>query len=154
MWNVTALHAILFAVQGRPPPRWEHGDHVHAVFPTFPITNGRKSSNSLSNWEGVLHRSKPPFWGYTTAPLLTCGWHFPMAETCRETSFQKRRLQHSRGSWSVRIPKRTPESIRDGQFRNGEYIRLYTPLKTNMSPENQWLEDVFPTKIVPFLGTC
>ena len=25
-----------------------------------------------------------------------------------------------------------------------------TPLKTNMSPENQWLEDVFPTKIVPF----
>ena len=29
-----------------------------------------------------------------------------------------------------------------------------TPLKTNMSPENQWLEDVFPTKIVPFLGTC
>ena len=25
-----------------------------------------------------------------------------------------------------------------------------TPLKTNMSPENQWLEDVFPTQIVPF----
>ena len=24
------------------------------------------------------------------------------------------------------------------------------PLKTNMSPENQWLEDVFPTEIVPF----
>ena len=24
-----------------------------------------------------------------------------------------------------------------------------TPLKTNMSPENQWLEDVFPTEIVP-----
>ena len=22
-----------------------------------------------------------------------------------------------------------------------------------MSPENQWLEDVFPTKIVPFLGS-
>ena len=29
-----------------------------------------------------------------------------------------------------------------------------TPLKTNMSSENQWLEDVFPTEIVPFLGTC
>ena len=30
-----------------------------------------------------------------------------------------------------------------------------TPLKTNMSPENQWLEDVFPTEIVsPFWGTC
>ncbi len=25
-----------------------------------------------------------------------------------------------------------------------------TPRKTNMSPENQWLEDVFPIKIVPF----
>ena len=29
-----------------------------------------------------------------------------------------------------------------------------TPLKTNMSPENEWLEDVFPTEIVPFQGTC
>ena len=27
---------------------------------------------------------------------------------------------------------------------------VYTPPKTNMSPENQWLEDVFPIKIVPF----
>ena len=25
-----------------------------------------------------------------------------------------------------------------------------TPPKTNMSPENQWLEDVFPIEIVPF----
>ena len=25
-----------------------------------------------------------------------------------------------------------------------------TPLKTNISPENQWLEDVFPIEIVPF----
>ena len=33
-------------------------------------------------------------------------------------------------------------------------ILTNTPLKTNMSPENQWLEDVFPTKIVPLLGTC
>ena len=30
----------------------------------------------------------------------------------------------------------------------------FTPQKTNMSPENQWLEDVFPTEIVPFQGTC
>ena len=31
--------------------------------------------------------------------------------------------------------------------------RVITPVKTNMSPQNQWLEDVFPTKIVPnFLG--
>ena len=26
------------------------------------------------------------------------------------------------------------------------------PGKTNMSPENQWLEDVFPIEIVPFGG--
>ena len=25
-----------------------------------------------------------------------------------------------------------------------------TPRKTNMSPENQWSEDVFPIEIVPF----
>ena len=29
---------------------------------------------------------------------------------------------------------------------------LVNTLKTNMSLENQWLEDVFPTEIVPFLG--
>ena len=28
----------------------------------------------------------------------------------------------------------------------------HTPRKTNMSPDNQWLEDVFPIEIVPFLG--
>ena len=27
---------------------------------------------------------------------------------------------------------------------------LNTPLKTNMSPENRWLEDVFPTEMVTF----
>ena len=31
-----------------------------------------------------------------------------------------------------------------------EIWRSFTPLKTNMSPENQWLQDVFPTKIVHF----
>ena len=29
---------------------------------------------------------------------------------------------------------------------------IFTSLKINMSPENQWLEDVFPTEIVPFRG--
>ena len=32
------------------------------------------------------------------------------------------------------------------------YEMLLTPLKTNMFPENQWLEDVFPIEIVPFGG--
>ena len=27
---------------------------------------------------------------------------------------------------------------------------ISTPQKTNMSPKNQWLEDVFPIEIVPF----
>jgi len=41
------------------------------------------------------------------------------------------------------------------EFISNNTSRLETtPLKTNMSPENQWLEDVFPTKIVPFWGTC
>ena len=30
------------------------------------------------------------------------------------------------------------------------YDASNTPRKTNMSPENQWLEDVFPIEIVPF----
>ena len=33
---------------------------------------------------------------------------------------------------------------------NSPQSESFTPLKTNMFPENQWLEDVFPTKIVPF----
>ena len=33
------------------------------------------------------------------------------------------------------------------------YMIAITPMKTNMSPENQWLKDVSPTEIVPFYGT-
>ena len=39
-------------------------------------------------------------------------------------------------------------------YFQGSRPKIATPLKTNMSPENQWLEDVFPTEIVPFRGTC
>ena len=42
-------------------------------------------------------------------------------------------------------------------FCSGERLRFtspsVTPPKTNMSPENQWLEDVFPIQIVPFKVT-
>ena len=31
---------------------------------------------------------------------------------------------------------------------------MVSPLKTKISPEKWWLEDVFPIEIVPFLGTC
>ena len=37
-------------------------------------------------------------------------------------------------------------------FRFHVKFRGCTPWKTNMSPENQWLEDVFPIEIIPFLG--
>ena len=30
----------------------------------------------------------------------------------------------------------------------------FTPRKTNMSPENHWLEDAFPIEIAPIYGTC
>jgi len=39
----------------------------------------------------------------------------------------------------------------------GERVKMIQhvlPGKTNMPPENQWLEAVFPIEIVPFLGTC
>ena len=32
--------------------------------------------------------------------------------------------------------------------------RIPTPPKTNMSTENEWLEDAFPIEIVNFCGTC
>ena len=35
-------------------------------------------------------------------------------------------------------------------FRFVRFLLKSTPLKTNMSPETQWLEDVFLTEIVPF----
>ena len=40
------------------------------------------------------------------------------------------------------------------QFLRKWQINYFTPRKTNMSHENQWLEDVFPIEIIPFLGTC
>ena len=30
------------------------------------------------------------------------------------------------------------------------HVFTFTPPKTNMSSENQWLEDVYPIEIVPF----
>ena len=43
-----------------------------------------------------------------------------------------------------------------GNFNQKLQQKIYraSPRKTNMSPENQWLEDVFPIEIVPFWGTC
>ena len=41
--------------------------------------------------------------------------------------------------------------IRNAVFAvNQMFFSLHTPRKTNMSPENQWLEDVFPIETVPF----
>ena len=66
----------------------------------------------------------------------------------------------SRSDFSVQVSSQkalragaaAAEAKASGTLRDGHLIRLSedVPLKTNMSPENQWLEDVFPTKIVPF----
>ena len=38
-----------------------------------------------------------------------------------------------------------------GEEKTGNLeVQNVTPPKTNMSPENQWLEDVFPIEMVPF----
>ena len=42
--------------------------------------------------------------------------------------------------------------VTNRRFGRYKFAQIHTPRKTNMSPENQWLEDVFPTKIVPFWG--
>ena len=53
-----------------------------------------------------------------------------------------------RFQYTVRINSDTFTRLK--RFRK----KYHTPLKTNMSPENQWLEDVFPTEIVHLFGTC
>ena len=50
------------------------------------------------------------------------------------------------------IKKRSQKIQSNHHILDNGVSRQFTPLKANMSPENQWLEDVFPTKILPFLG--
>ena len=56
-------------------------------------------------------------------------------------------------TWSIK----PPEVLTGKQVWNQEECNLAqasaflnTPPKANMSPENQWLEDVFPIQLVPF----
>ena len=51
--------------------------------------------------------------------------------------------------WVVLLP-RMPVTTRIFIFLVGDPNKhaTVTPLKTNMSPENRWLEDVFPTEMV------
>ena len=44
------------------------------------------------------------------------------------------------------------QKVTDGKLTSCVTVatNLTTPQKTNMSPENQWLEDVFPIETVPF----
>ena len=49
--------------------------------------------------------------------------------------------------------------MKEGDERDDGYLFAFTPWKitpqkTSMFPENQWLEDVFPIKVVFFGGTC
>ena len=48
-----------------------------------------------------------------------------------------------------------PDTMAAGELEGSKtrWFRIHgTPVKTNMFPENQWLEDVFPTEIFPILG--
>ena len=51
--------------------------------------------------------------------------------------------------WDTRSPRCTDNISLSICFELRRH-RNVTPRKTNMSPENQWLEGVFPTEIVPF----
>ena len=61
-----------------------------------------------------------------------------------------------RGScWSIRMLQNdSPCSRQIHPFQAAKTSLKTTPPKINLSPENQWLEDVFPIEIVPFLVIC
>ena len=55
-----------------------------------------------------------------------------------------------------KFEKKNPDRPPRKAFFQGQSVSFggSTPTKTNMSPETQWLEDVFPIEMVPFWGTC
>ena len=55
----------------------------------------------------------------------------------------KRHETTSRLMWGYKVTSTPYRLVNDK-------IETLTPLKTNMSPENRWLEDVFPTEMVTF----
>ena len=58
--------------------------------------------------------------------------------------------------WCIRVHL-CLDQLRSSEKWEGKgrhFSDIFTPLKTNISPEKWWLEDVFPIEIVPFLGTC
>ena len=68
------------------------------------------------------------------------------------------------GNWTAKALENRPGPERKLVFQpsifRGELLvsgrdkhKNFTPRKTNMSPKNQWLEDVFPIERVPFQGT-
>ena len=56
------------------------------------------------------------------------------------------REYHGRGIFLSRWYRVYPRLIESSNYN--------TLPKFNIAPENQWLEDVFPTEIVPFQGLC
>ena len=61
------------------------------------------------------------------------------------TRWKKGPISRGRSQWNGST-SRGASGFCDSKFLKEWWI---TPLKTNMSPENQWLEDVFPIEIVP-----
>ena len=99
------------------------------------------------------------FWGWLQKPLRKIdakNWQWVNPAVIQVVKLEVCKGHHGT---SFRTSDKTPppagDSIIFGWWWKSHpiYVGTYTPQKTNMSPENQWLEDVFPTKIVHFFGT-
>ena len=86
---------------------------------------------------------------FVTDAVPKCSFQEPSGELCPTDATKSIRLSACAmaSAWQG---ERDPEWFSPIEIISQSYT---TPLKTNVSPENQWLEDVFPTEIVPFWGT-
>ena len=89
------------------------------------------------------------------SPHPTCSPYHPTPNTtltCSPPSSRLASLSIHRANSMRQLSKECGWALPGIRFVKG--VSPATPLKTNTSPEKWWLEDVFPTKILPFLGTC
>ena len=97
----------------------------------------------LSLWEEVTPFSWPP----STSQVLKLG----VPSTTWQPWLPSNPSWPSCDPW-VSWPLKRSASTTSFHHQFVGSLASVTPQKTNMSPENQWLEDVFPIEIVPLLG--
>ena len=106
---------------------------VFVVILYVPVVKG----NHADIWSSVMNRNctyhQTLFW--SSGPCWMVFFHFPKSSRVEN---ETRPIQQNSFSSLVASLFSTKASERS------------TPWKTNMSPENQWLEDVFPIEIIPF----